>query len=283
MAASFGSVNHDWLIRFLEHRIGDKRIIRLIRKWLTAGILEDGIVSVADSGTGQGSVISPLLANIYLHYVFDLWAERWRRQEARGDMVVVRYADDLVAGFEHEDDSRRFLDALRERFGVFSLSLHPGKTRMIEFGRHAAAERKKRGIGRPETFAFLGFTFICGKSRRGAFQLQRKTRRDRMRAKLQEIKAELRQRMHQPIPSQGHWLRQVVAGHFAYYAVPTNSRALSAFRHYVADLWRRTLRRRSQKDGFTWDRMTNLAAGWLPAPRILHPWPDRRFAVKHPR
>jgi group II intron reverse transcriptase/maturase len=279
----FGSVNHDWLIRFLEHRIGDKRIIRLIRKWLKAGILEDGIVSVAESGTGQGSVISPLLANIYLHYVFDLWAERWRRQEARGDMIVVRYADDLVAGFEHEDDARRFLDALRERFGTFSLSLHPGKTRLIEFGRHAAAERKKRGIGRPETFAFLGFTFICGKSRRGAFQVQRKTRRDRMRAKLQEIKTELRQRMHQPIPSQGQWLRQVVTGHFAYYAVPTNSRALSAFRHYVADLWRRTLRRRSPKDGFTWDRMTKLVAGWLPAPRILHPWPDRRFAVIHSR
>ena len=279
----FGSVNHDWLIRFLEHRIGDKRIIRLILKWLKAGILEDGVVSVADSGTGQGSVISPLLANIYLHYVFDLWAERWRRQEAHGDMIVVRYADDLVAGFEHEDDARRFLDALRKRFGTFSLSLHPGKTRLIEFGRHAAAERKKRGIGRPETFAFLGFTFICGKSRRGAFQLHRKTRRDRMRAKLQEIKTELRQRMHQPIPSQGHWLRQVVTGHFAYYAVPTNSRALSAFRHYVADLWRRTLRRRSQKDGFTWDRMTKLVAGWLPAPRILHPWPDRRFAVKHSR
>jgi group II intron reverse transcriptase/maturase len=276
----FGSVNHDWLIRFLEHRIGDKRIIRLIRKWLKAGILEDGIVSVAESGTGQGSVISPLLANIYLHYVFDLWAERWRRQEARGDMIVVRYADDLVAGFEHEDDARRFLDALRERFGTFSLSLHPGKTRLIEFDRHAAAERKKRGIGRPET---LGFTFICGKSRRGAFQVQRKTRRDRMRAKLQEIKTELRQRMHQPIPSQGQWLRQVVTGHFAYYAVPTNSRALSAFRHYVADLWRRTLRRRSQKDGFTWDRMTKLVAGWLPAPRILHPWPDRRFAVIHSR
>jgi group II intron reverse transcriptase/maturase len=279
----FGSVNHDWLIRFLEHRIGDKRIIRLIRKWLKAGILEDGIVSVAESGTGQGSVISPLLANIYLHYVFDLWAERWRRQEARGDMIVVRYADDLVAGFEHEDDARRFLDALRERFGTFSLSLHPGKTRLIEFGRHAAAERKKRGIGRPETFAFLGFTFICGKSRRGAFQVQRKTRRDRMRAKLQEIKTELRQRMHQPIPSQGQWLRQVVTGHFAYYAVPTNSRSLSAFRHYVADLWRRTLRRRSPKDGFTWDRMTKLVAGWLPAPRILHPWPDRRFAVIHSR
>jgi group II intron reverse transcriptase/maturase len=279
----FGSVNHDWLIRFLELRIGDKRIIRLIRKWLKAGILEDGLVSVAESGTGQGSVISPLLANIYLHYVLDLWAHRWRRREARGDMIIVRYADDLVAGFEHEDDARRFLDALRERFGAFSLSLHPGKTRLIEFGRHAAARRKKRGIGRPETFAFLGFTFICGKTRRGAFQLQRKTRRDRMRAKLQEIKTELRQRMHQSIPSQGHWLRQVVTGHFAYYAVPTNSRALSAFRHYVADLWRRTLRRRSQKDGFTWGRMTKLVAEWLPAPRILHPWPDRRFAVKHPR
>ena len=279
----FGSVNHDWLIRFLELRIGDKRIIRLIRKWLKAGILEDGLVSVAESGTGQGSVISPLLANNYLHYVLDLWAHRWRRREARGDMIIVRYADDLVAGFEHEDDARRFLDALRERFGAFSLSLHPGKTRLIEFGRHAAARRKKRGIGRPETFAFLGFTFICGKTRRGAFQLQRKTRRDRMRAKLQEIKTELRQRMHQSIPSQGHWLRQVVTGHFAYYAVPTNSRALSAFRHYVADLWRRTLRRRSQKDGFTWGRMTKLVAEWLPAPRILHPWPDRRFAVKHPR
>ena len=279
----FDTVNQQWLIRLVEHRVGDNRIIRLIRKWLKAGVLEDGIVQVSDRGTGQGSVISPLLANIYLHYVFDLWAERWRRQEARGDMIVVRYADDLVAGFEHEDDSRRFLDALRERFGAFSLSLHPGKTRLIEFGRLAAAERKKRGIGRPETFAFLGFTFICGKSRRGAFQLQRKTRRDRMRAKLQEIKAELRQRMHQPIPSQGHWLRQVVTGHFAYYAVPTNSRALSAFRHYVADLWRRTLRRRSQKDGFTWDRMTKLVAGWLPAPRILHPWPDQRFAVKHSR
>jgi len=210
-------------------------------------------------------VISPLLGNIYLHYVFDLWAERWRRREARGNMIVVRYADDLVAGFEHEDDALRFLDAMRER------SLHPGKTRVIEFGRRAAADRKKRRVSRPETFAFLGFTFICGKSRRGSFQLQRKTRRDRMRAKLQEIKTELRLRMHQTIPAQGHSLRQVVTGHFAYYAVPTNSRALSAFGHYLTDLWRRTLRRRSQKDGFTWDRMTKLADGWLPAPRILHP------------
>src|SRR5271154_4365894 len=230
----FDNISHEWLIRFLEHRIGDERILRLIRKWLKAGILEDGVVTVADSGTGQGSVISPLLANIYLHYVFDLWAERWQQHEAQGDMIVVRYADDLVAGFEHERDARRFLDAMRERFEAFSLSLHPDKTRLIEFGRHAAVDRSKRGVGKPETFAFLGFTFICGKSRRGAFQLQRKTRRDRMRVKLQEIKAELRQRMHQTIPSQGRWLEQVVSGHFAYYAVPTNSRALSAFRHYVA-------------------------------------------------
>src|SRR6202045_2874810 len=279
----FGSVSQEWLIRFLEHRIGDKRIIRLIQKWLRADILEDGVVTVADRGTGQGSVISPLLGNIYLHYVLDLWAERWRRREARGDMIIVRYADDLVAGFEHEDDARRFLDAIHERFGAFALSLHPVKTRLIEFGRHAAADRRKRGVGRPETFSFLGFTYICGRSRRGYFQLQRKTRRDRLRAKLEKIKVELHRRMHQPIPVQGSWLGRVVTGHFAYYAVPTNARALSAFRHYVTDLWRRTLRRRSQKDGFTWERMTKLVADWLPPPRILHPWPDERLDVRHSR
>ena len=279
----FGSVSQEWLVRFLEHRIGDKRIIRLIQRWLKAGILEDGVVTVDDRGTGQGSVISPLLGNIYLHYVLDLWAARWRRREAQGDMIIVRYADDLVAGFEHEDDARRFLDAMRKRFDAFALSLHPEKTRLIEFGRHAAARRARSGLGRPETFSFLGFTYICGRSRRGNFQLQRKTRRDRQRAKLQDIKEELRRRRHQPIPIQGSWLKQVVTGHFAYYAVPTNARALSAFRHYVTDLWRRALRRRSQKDGFTWDRMTKLAAGWLPEPRILYPWPDQRFAVRHPR
>ena len=192
-----------WLVRFLEHRVGDKRIIRLIQKWLKAGILEDGIVTVDDRGTGQGSVISPLLANIYLHYCFDLWAERWRRREAQGDMIVVRYADDLVIGFEREGDARRFLDAMRERLGEFALSLHPDKTRLIEFGRFAAVDRKRRGLGKPETFAFLGFTFICGKSRQGSFQLHRKTRRDRMRAKLKDIKVELRRRMHQPIPEPG--------------------------------------------------------------------------------
>jgi group II intron reverse transcriptase/maturase len=279
----FGSVSQSWLVRFLEHRIGDKRIIRLIQKWLRAGILEDGVVTVDDRGTGQGSVISPLLANIYLHYCFDLWAERWRRQEARGDMIIVRYADDLVVGFEREDDARRFLDAMRARLEDFTLSLHPEKTRLIEFGRFAASDRKKRGVDKPETFMFLGFTFICGKSRKGYFQVIRKTRRDRMMAKLQEIKAELRRRMHHPIPAQGTWLRQVVGGHFAYYAVPFNSRALAAFRYHVTNLWRRTLRRRSQKDGLTWERMTQLANDWLPSPRVLHPSPSTRFAVKHPR
>jgi RNA-directed DNA polymerase len=279
----FGAVSQEWLVRFLEHRIGDKRIIRLIQKWLKAGILEDGVVTVEDKGTGQGSVISPLLGNIYLHYVLDLWAKRWRQREATGDMIIVRYADDLVVGFEHEDDARRFLDAMRARLEEFMLSLHPDKTRVIEFGRRAAANRRKSGLGKPETFMFLGFTFICGKSRSGRFQLQRKTRGDRMRTKLRTIKEELWRRLHWPIPEQGKWLKQIVNGHFAYFAVPTNARALAAFRHHVEELWRRTLRRRSQKDGFTWDRTTKVADHWLPKPRILHPWPDVRFAVKHPR
>lgn len=279
----FGAVSQEWLVRFVEHRIGDKRIIRLIQKWLKAGILEDGIVSVDDRGTGQGSVISPLLGNIYLHYVLDLWAKRWRQREATGDMVIVRYADDVVVGFEHEDDARRFLDEMRARLEEFMLTLHPEKTRLIEFGRLAAASRKKRGVGKPETFDFLGFTFICGKSRQGYFQLQRKTRSDRMRAKLQDIKVALRRRMHWPIPQQGKWLRQIVGGHYAYFAVPTNIRALIALRYRVVDLWRRSLRRRSQKDGATWERIAKIADDYLPSPRILHPWPSVRFAVKYPR
>jgi group II intron reverse transcriptase/maturase len=279
----FDSVSQDWLVRFVEHRIGDKRIIRLIRKWLRAGILEDGTVTVADRGTGQGSVASPLLANIHLHYVLDLWAERWRRHEATGDMIIVRYADDVVAGFEHEADAGRFLDAMRARFEEFALSLHPDKTRLIEFGRHVAANREKRGLGKPETFNFLGFTFICGKSRQGKFLLHRRSRRDRVLAKLKEIKEELRRRMHQSRPQQGEWLKQVVSGFFAYHAVPTNFPALVAFRYHVTDLWRRTLRRRSQKDRTTWVGMGKLADHWLPKPRILHPWPEQRFAVKHPR
>ena len=279
----FDTVSHDWLIRFVEHRIGDPRIIRLIRKWLKAGVLEDGVVIDSDKGTGQGSVISPLLANIYLHYIIDLWAERWRRHEAMGDMIIVRYADDIIVGFEHETDARRFLDAMRERLEKFALSLHPDKTRLIEFGRYAADRRDRRGLGKPESFSFLGFTFICGKSRQGTFQLKRKTRRDRMRAKLRAIKQEMRRRMHQPIPSQGKWLQQIVSGYFNYHAVPTNSRALHAFRHSVAEIWQRSLRRRSQKHSMSWERFTQLANDWLPKPRILHPWPERRFAVKHSR
>ena len=279
----FDLVSQEWLIRFVEHRVGDKRIIRLIQKWLKAGILEDGAVTVSDRGTGQGSVASPLLANIYLHYVFDLWAERWRRQEATGDMIIVRYADDLVLGFQHENDARRFLDALRARFEEFALQLHPDKTRLIEFGRFAAAEREKRGLGKPETFNFLGFTFICGRSRRGSFLLKRKSRRDRVRAKLKEIKEELRRRMHQPIPEQGRWLAQVIRGFFNYHAVPTNIAALGKFRHQVTRHWLRTLRRRSQTDNTPWTRMERLAKDFLPTPKILHPWPAVRFAAKHPR
>ena len=279
----FDAINQEWLIRFLEHRNGDRRIIRLIQKWLKAGVMEDGVVTVSDRGTGQGSVISPLLANIYLHYVLDLWALRWRRCEATGDMIFVRYADDFIVGFQHESDARRFQDEMRDRLGKFALSLHSEKTRLIEFGRFAAERRKRQGLGKPETFNFVGFTFICGKTRAGKFQIKRKTRRDRMRAKLTMIKEEMWRRMHEPIPVQGKWLRYVVNGYFNYHAVPTNARALHVFRHHITDLWRRTLRRRSQKDRMTWERMTQLANDWLPKPIILHPWPSDRFAVTHPR
>jgi RNA-directed DNA polymerase len=279
----FDAVNQDWLIRFVEHRIGDKRIIRLIRKWLRAGVLEDGIVRVSERGTAQGAVISPLLANIYLHYALDLWAERYRRREATGDVIIVRYADDFIVGFEHEDDARRFLDALRERLAEFALSLHPEKTRLIEFGRHAEENRRRRGLGKPATFNFLGFTFICGRSRSGKFLIKRKSRRDRMRAKLQAIKQELRRRMHQPLPHQGKWLRQVIRGYFNYYAVPTNGRALVGFRDEIIRGWWRTLNRRSQRRSCIWEHMKKLADDWLPKPSILHPWPNQRFAVRHPR
>ena len=279
----FDKIDQSWLVKFLEHRIGDERVIRLVRKWLKAGVLDEEGWSVSEEGTPQGAVISPLLANVYLHYVLDLWVNRWRKREAKANVVVVRYADDIVVGFELESDARQFWDAMRTRLEQFGLEMHGEKTRLLEFGRYAAARRQRRGLGKPETFTFLGFIFICGKSRRGAFLLHRKTRSDRMRARLQEIKTQLRARMHEAIPEQGKWLRSVVTGYFAYHAVPTNSRALAAFRYHVTDLWRRTLRRRSQKDNMTWERMTKLAAAWLPLPRILHPSPTTRFAVKHPR
>jgi RNA-directed DNA polymerase len=279
----FDTVSHERLVRFLERRIGDKRMLHLIQKWLKVGVLEDGIVRASDRGTAQGAVISPLLANIYLHHVLDLWAESWRRHEATGDMIIVRYADDFIVGFQHEGDARRFLDELRNRLEEYALSLHPEKTRLIEFGRFAAENRKRRSLGKPETFNFLGFTFICGKSRRGKFLIQRKTRRDRMRSKLKEIKQALRRRMHQDIPAQGKWLVQVVKGYFNYHAVPTNRHTLVVFRDEVTQAWRRTLSRRSQKGCIAWEQMKSIAEAWLPKPKILHLWPRQRFAVRHPR
>ena len=283
IAAYFDTVSHDWMLRFLEHRIGDRRLLRLIGKWLKAGVMEEGVVTAAETGTPQGAVVSPTLSNVYLHYVFDLWAHHWRQHQAWGEVILVRYADDVVAGFEHEGTAKRFLADLRQRMEKFALSLHPDKTRLIRFGRFAAEQRAERGLGKPETFNFLGFTHISGRTQKGSFILIRKSRRDRMRAKLRAIKDELRRRMHDPIPQQGQWLRQVVRGYFAYHAVPTNLRSLVVFRHYVERLWLKTLRRRSQKDRFQWVRLIRLAAAWLPSPRILHPWPDARFAVHHPR
>jgi group II intron reverse transcriptase/maturase len=279
----FDDLSHEWLVRFVEHRIGDPRIIRLIRKWLKAGVMVDGQWSATEAGSPQGAVISPVLANIYLHYSFDLWAERWRHRQARGQVLYVRFADDIVAGFEQEEDAQRFLAELRTRLEKFALTLHPEKTRLIEFGRYAAANRAKRGLPKPETFNFMGFTHICGQSRRGRFLLKRKTCRKRMRAKLKALKAELRWRMHEPIPEQGRWLAQVLRGYFGYFAVPTNSPRLVAFHHCVAVLWQRTLQRRSQKDSTTWKRIDRLVADFLPAPRVLHPWPEARFLVTHPR
>jgi group II intron reverse transcriptase/maturase len=283
IAGFFDAVSHEWLIRFVEHRIGDRRVIRLIRKWLKAGVMEDGQVMATEAGTPQGAVISPLLANVYLHYVLDLWAERWRRREATGDMIIVRYADDIVVGFQHKADAERFQVEMTQRLAAFALTLHPDKTRLIEFGRRAAVERKRRGLGKPETFNFLGFTHICGRSRTGRFQLRRRSRRDRMRAKLHEIRDALWQQRHAPLDEQGSWLGKVVRGYFAYHAVPTNRTALNEFRGIVLWHWLRALRRRGQKDKSSWASINRLAERWIPKPRTLHPWPSERFAVKHPR
>src|SRR3954453_9696131 len=279
----FDSIDHDWMMRLVEHRIGDRRILHLIRKWLKAGVVEEGVRQRAEKGTPQGAVVSPLLANIDLHCVYDLWVRQWRQRHAQGAMIVVRYADDTVVGFEHRADAERFMAALRARLAAFALELHPEKTRLIEFGRNAALDRRARGEGKPETFDFLGFTHICTRTRRGKFMLARHTRRDRKRAKLLEITEDLRRRWHQDVAEQGRWLAGVMRGYFAYHAVPTNARALQAFRHHVIHLWRRALRRRSQRDRTTWGDMDRLAARFLPRPRITHPWPEQRFRVKHPR
>jgi RNA-directed DNA polymerase len=279
----FGQLDRVWLEKFLGHRIADKRVLRLIGKWLAAGVIENGQWSQTLAGSPQGASVSPLLANVYLHYAFDLWAHWWRSRYAHGDMIVVRFADDFIAGFEHRHDAERFLAELRERFAKFGLELHPGKTRLIEFGRFAARQRARRGLGKPETFDFLGFTHICGKTRQGRFLLRRITISKRMRAKLKAVKDQLRQYRHRPIPVQGRWLASVVRGHMAYYAVPGNIRAVAAFRDQVTRHWRRALRRRSQKTRINWARMNRIAARWLPPVRVMHPYPEARFAATHPR
>ncbi|HSS47638.1 MAG TPA: group II intron reverse transcriptase/maturase [Thermoanaerobaculia bacterium] len=279
----FTSLDHGWLEKFVEHRIGDKRVLRLIQKWLKAGVVEDGIWAESEEGTPQGATVSPLLANVYLHYVFDQWVERWRRQQSHGDMIVVRYADDFVVGFEHREDAERFQAELSERLAKFGLELKAEKTRLIEFGRFAAHKRAARGLGKPETFDFLGFTHISGKNRFGRFEVRRKTIAKRMRAKLKEVKAELMRRMHLPIPEVGRWLGSVVRGHFAYYAVPGNLDAIRAFRDQVRRCWWKALGRRSQRTSTTWERTGRIADRWLPTPRSMHPFPQQRFDVHHPR
>jgi group II intron reverse transcriptase/maturase len=276
----FTQLDQSWLERFLEHRIADKRVLRLIGKWLRAGVIEDGEWSSTDAGTAQGASVSPLLSNVFLHYVFDLWADQWRRRNSRGDVVLSRYADDFLVGFEHRDDAERFLADLRDRFAQFGLELHPEKTRLIEFGRFAAERRQARGLRKPETFEFLGLTHICAKTRKGRFKLKRITSKKKMRSKLHEVKTELRRRMHHPVPDQGRWLASVVEGHYNYYAVPDNSQALRGFREQVIRHWRHALARRSQKGQITWERTGRLADRWLPQPRILHPWPNARFDAK---
>jgi group II intron reverse transcriptase/maturase len=276
----FGQLDQSWLRRFLGHRIADKRVLRLIDKWLAAGVIEDGKWAASEEGSPQGASVSPLLANVYLHYVYDVWVDWWRRTQAHGQVITVRFADDFIVGFEYEEDARRFLDELRVRFAKFGLELHPDKTRLIEFGRHAARRRAERGLGKPETFDFLGFTHICAKSRSGYFWLKRITISKRMRAKLREVNDQLKQRRHQPIPVQGQWLRSVLQGHAAYYAVPGNTEAVSAFRYHVTQHWFQALRRRSQRTRINWTRMNRIATRWLPQVRVMHPFPAERFAAR---
>ena len=279
----FDNINHEQLVQYVEERIADPRMLRLIRKWLKAGVMEDGQWKATEVGTPQGSSISPLLANVYLHYALDLWVMAWRRQ-ARGDVIMVRYAEDAVLGFENRDEAESLRRELQEQLRKVGLELHPEKTRMIEFGRYAAGNRKRRGEGKPETFDFLGFTHLCGKTRTaGYFTVKRKTIGKRMRAKLQEIRQKLRQRMHDAVPKTGKWLRSVVQGYFNYHAVPGNGKRLQAFRDGVTRYWRQTLRRRSQSSRIDWERMDRLVRRWIPSVRIVHPYPNVRFDAIHPR
>ena len=277
--AFFDTLDHEWLVKFVGHRIADDRVVRHIQKWLNAGVMEEGKRIMQEEGVPQGGSISPLLANVYLHYVLDLWVEQWRRTQARGDVIVVRYADDFVVGFQHESDARRFLEDLRERFRQFNLELHAEKTRVIEFGRFAAERRERRGQGKPQTFNFLGFTHICDKTRQGKFIVLRRTMASRVRTKLKALGRELRRRMHAPVADVGRWLRQVLGGYYRYYGVPRNYAMLDSFRQSVRRLWHRALNRRSQVGVITEAKLRRIVDRWLPTPRICHPYPEARLAV----
>ncbi len=270
-------------MQFVQHRVADKRILRLIQKWLKAGVSEDGEWSETTVGTPQGAVISPLLANVYLHYVFDLWAEAWRKKVAEGELIVVRYADDLVVGFEHRSEAERFLREFRERLAKFGLELHPDKTRLIEFGRFARASRQGRGEGEPESFAFLGFTHTCGTNSRGHFTIWRQTVRKRLEAKLQQVRQALRERMHEPVSRVGRWIARVLNGFYQYHAVPGNWASLRRFRERIGRHWRHALERRSQRGRLRADRVARLLDRWLSHPRLVHPYPGVRCDARHPR
>jgi RNA-directed DNA polymerase len=280
----FDNIDHEWLMKFVEHRVADPRMLRLIQKWLRAGVSEEGEWSKTTVGTPQGAVISPLLANVYLHYAFDLWVEKWRKEKAKGDVIVVRYADDFIVGFEHKQEAEAFLAELRERLEKFGLTLHPEKTRLIEFGLRAARDRKARGEGKPETFDFLGFTHYCGKTRQNRRPyIWRKTVKKRLRAKVQAIKQELKRRMHDPIVETGKWLCGVIRGYDNYHAVPGNRDALRSMRQRIKRDWHETLRRRGEKHRITWAKFQNIVDRWIPAPRILHPYPNQRFYANRPK
>jgi group II intron reverse transcriptase/maturase len=277
--AYFDTISHEWLEKFIEHRIGDKRILKLIQKWMKAGVLEEGRWTLSEEGVPQGNLISPVLANIYLHYAFDQWAHQWRRQQARGDMIIVRYADDAVVGFEHHAEAEKFKEKLTERLKKFNLELNGEKTHLIEFGRYAAADRARRGEDKPETFNFLGFSHICGKTRKGQFCVLRQTMKKRMQAKLKALKIEMKRHMHIPVPDQIQWLRSVLMGHYQYYGVPRYGPAMEAFRKAVMRLWKRSLERRSQRGSIPWERINRLTQKRLPYPHIYQPYPNQRLCV----
>lgn len=278
----FDTMSHEWTMEFIQHRVADPRILRLIQKWLKAGVSEEGEWSSTTIGTPQGAVISPLLANVYLHYALDLWAHQWRRKAA-GDMFIVRYGDDVVFAFQYQNDAEQFRQELSERLRKFGLELHPEKTRLIEFGRFAESSRKDRGQGPPETFDFLGMTHICGRTRDGKFQVKRRTVAKRMRARLAAIKLELCKRMHRPVGETGRWLRSVVRGYFQYHAVPGNTPMMARFRFRLVRLWRQALVHRGGRRRPIWKQVISLAARWLPTVTVQHPYPVERFTVKHPR